>query len=100
MSVLAELLMLGPERRDTYVTARMSLHDSAARYRPAPKIPTLDPVMAGLDPGLDPAIGRPHQIANDAIHVSNHPMKMTGSSPVTTGLNRCMRYVNSKGAWD
>jgi hypothetical protein len=24
--------------------------------------------------GLDPAIGYPHQIANDAIPVSNHPM--------------------------
>jgi hypothetical protein len=47
--------------------------------------------------GLDPAIGHPHQIANDAIPVSNHPMKMTGSSPVMTGLDRCVRYVNSKG---
>ena len=36
--------------------------------------------------GLDPAIGYPHQIANDAIPVSNHPMGMTGSSPVMTGL--------------
>jgi hypothetical protein len=49
--------------------------------------------------GLDPAIGYPHQIANDAISVSNHPMQMTGSSPVMTGLDRCARYVNSKGAW-
>ncbi len=39
------------------------------------------PVMAGLDP----AIGYPHQIANDAIPVSNHPMEMTGSSPFITG---------------
>ena len=30
---------------------------------------TLHPVMAGLDP----AIGHPHQFANDAIPVSNHP---------------------------
>jgi len=30
--------------------------------------------------GLDPAIGYPHQIANDAIPVSNHPMEMAGSS--------------------
>ena len=46
--------------------------------------------------GLDPAIGYPHQFANDAIPVSNHPMEMTGSSPVMTGLDRCVRYVNSK----
>lgn len=32
--------------------------------------------------GLDPAIGYPQQIANDAIPVSNHPIEMTGSSPV------------------
>jgi len=31
--------------------------------------------------GLDPAIGYPNQIANDAIPVSNHPMEMVGSSP-------------------
>jgi hypothetical protein len=24
-------------------------------------------------------------------------MKMTGSSPVMTGLDRCVQYVNSKG---
>jgi hypothetical protein len=47
--------------------------------------------------GLDPAIGYPHQFANDAIPVSNHSMKMTGSSPVMTGLDRCVQYVNSKG---
>ena len=35
--------------------------------------------------GLDPAISHPHQIANDAIPVSNHPMEMTGSSQVMTG---------------
>jgi hypothetical protein len=28
--------------------------------------------------GLDPAIGYPHQFANDAIPVSNHPMEMAG----------------------
>jgi hypothetical protein len=26
-------------------------------------------------------------------------MKMTGSSPVMTGLDRCVQYVNSKGGW-
>jgi hypothetical protein len=26
--------------------------------------------------GLDPAIGYPHQLANDAIPVTNHPMEM------------------------
>ena len=45
--------------------------------------------------GLDPAIGYPHQIANDAIPVSNHPMEMTGSSPVMTMLGRCVRYVHT-----
>ena len=46
-----------------------------------PLNPTLAPhVMAGLDP----AIGYPHQIANDAIPVSNHPMEMAGSSPAMT----------------
>jgi hypothetical protein len=35
--------------------------------------------------GLDPAIGYPHQIANDAISVSNHPMQMAGSSQVEPG---------------
>jgi hypothetical protein len=24
---------------------------------------------------------------------------MTGSSPVMTGLDRCMRYLNIKGGW-
>ena len=36
--------------------------------------------------GLDPAIGHPHQIANDAIPVSNHPMKMTGSGPMCANI--------------
>ena len=49
--------------------------------------------------GLDPAIGYPHQIANDAVPVSNHPTEITGSSPVMTGMDRCVRYVNSKGPW-
>jgi hypothetical protein len=44
--------------------------------------------------GLDPAIGYPSQIANDAIQISNHPMKMTGSSPGLTRLDRCFQYVN------
>jgi hypothetical protein len=26
-------------------------------------------------------------------------MKMTGSSPVMTGLDHCVQYVNSKGGW-
>jgi hypothetical protein len=34
--------------------------------------------------GLDPAIGYPQPIANAAIPTSNHPMRMTGSSPVMT----------------
>src|SRR5580704_12486693 len=38
--------------------------------------------------GLDPAIGYPHQIANAAIPVSNHPMQMAGSSPT-----RCTHLV-------
>ena len=49
--------------------------------------------------GLDPAIGYPHQIANDAIPVSNHPMEMAGSSPAMTSLDRCMWYVNNWGPW-
>ena len=41
--------------------------------------------------GLDPAIGYPYQIANDAITVNNHPMEMAGVPPasetcVTHGL--------------
>jgi hypothetical protein len=47
--------------------------------------------------GLDPAIGYPYQNANDAVPVSYHPMEMTGSSPVMTGWDRCVRHVNSKG---
>ena len=38
--------------------------------------------------GLDPAIGYPHQIANDAIPVSNHPMEMAGSSQAKPGQCR------------
>ena len=48
--------------------------------------------------GLDPAIGYPHQIANDAIPVSNHPMEMAGSSPAMTWLDRCVWY-NNQGSW-
>ncbi len=39
-------------------------------------------------PGLtrsSPAIGYPHQFANDAIPVGNHSIKMVGSSPATCG---------------
>src|SRR5580704_6615012 len=58
------------------------LFPSASLYHP-PLNPTLAPqFMAGPDPGLDPAIGCPHQFANDAIPVSNHPMEMAGSSQV------------------
>jgi hypothetical protein len=44
------------------------------------------PVLAGLDPGLDPAIGYPQPIANDAIPISNHPMRMTGGRSQLTGI--------------
>ena len=64
--------------------------------------------------GLDPAIDYPHQIANDAIPVSNHPrengqvepsddvvgpLEIAGSSPAMTGLGACAQYFNSKGPW-
>jgi len=49
--------------------------------------------------GLDPAIGYPWQIANDVIPFSNHPMEMTRSSPVMTGLDRCALCVDIKGGW-
>jgi hypothetical protein len=49
--------------------------------------------------GLDRAIGYTQPIANDAIPINNHPMKMTVSSPVMTGSDHCVRYVNSKGHW-
>jgi hypothetical protein len=45
--------------------------------------------------GLDPAIGYPHQFANDVIQFSNHPMGMAGWSPAMTWLDRCVWYVNS-----
>ena len=45
--------------------------------------------------GLDPALGYPHQIANDAIPVSNHPIEMAGSSPAMTWLDRCVWYGNN-----
>jgi hypothetical protein len=67
---------------------------SAGLYQ-APKIPTLTPVLAGLDP----AIGYPQPIANGAIPISNQPMTMTGSGPVMTWLDRCVGYVNSKSGW-
>jgi hypothetical protein len=67
---------------------------SAGLYQ-APKIPTLTPVLAGLDP----AIGYPQPIANGAIPISNQPMTMTGSGPVMTWLDRCVGSVNSKGGW-
>jgi hypothetical protein len=34
--------------------------------------------VLGLDPRINPAITHPHQIANETIRFSNHPMKMTG----------------------
>ena len=48
---------------------------------------------------LAPAIGYPQQIADHSIPVSNHPMEMTGSSPVMTGLDRCVQHANGKGGW-
>jgi hypothetical protein len=48
--------------------------------------------MTGLD-RLDPAIGYPHQFANDVIPVSNHPMAMAGSSQIKPGWRRA-QYVN------
>jgi hypothetical protein len=53
--------------------------------------------------GLDPAIGYPHQFANDAIPLSNPcdadgPVK-PGRGPAMTGLDRCVQYVNTKGGW-
>ena len=45
------------------------IYTERRRYRLSP------PVMAGLDP----AISYPHQIANDAIPGSNHPMVMAGT---------------------
>jgi hypothetical protein len=45
--------------------------------------------------GTCPAIGYPHQFANDAIPLSNHPMQIVGSSPATTALDRRAQYVNS-----
>ena len=38
----------------------------------AAEIPTLAPVLAGIDA----AIGYPQPITNDATPISNHPMKM------------------------
>ena len=37
-----------------------------------------------LDPRINPALGYPRQIVNDAIAVSDHPMEMAGSSPAMT----------------
>ena len=58
------------------------------RLSPPTSWPGLIPVMAGLDP----AIGYPHQIANYAIPVSNHPMQMVGSNPAIT----CLRAVRQQ----
>ena len=41
--------------------------------------------------GLDPAIGYPWQIVNDAIPVSNHPMEMTGPGHDGVGSLRAVR---------
>ena len=41
--------------------------------------------------GFNPAIGYPQPIANDAIPIGNLPIKMTGASPVMTGLDHCVR---------
>jgi hypothetical protein len=53
--------------------------------------------MAGLDPGLDPDIG--YRTGLLTMPISNDSMEMTGSSLVVMGLDRCVRYVNSKGGW-
>jgi hypothetical protein len=34
--------------------------------------------VIGLDPRINPPIGYPHQFANDAIPVANHPMEVAG----------------------
>jgi hypothetical protein len=41
--------------------------------------------------GLDPAIGYPWQIVNDAIPVNNHPMEMTGPGHDRVGSLRAVR---------
>jgi hypothetical protein len=49
-----------------------------------------------------PGLTRPSATGNQLrtmLPISNHPMKMTGSSPVMTGLDHCVRHVNSKGGW-
>ena len=61
-------------------SATFGIVTSRRKYR------LLAPVVAGIDA----AIGYSQPIANDAIPVSNHPMKMTGSSHVMTGSNRCV----------
>jgi hypothetical protein len=60
---------------------------SHSQYRECHQLPLKPPLhlrhgCISVMVGLDPAIGHPHQIANDAIPVSNHLMKMTGSSPL------------------
>jgi hypothetical protein len=60
--------------------------------------PSWPGVTLGVTLGRDPAIGYPHQFANGAIPVSNHPMEMAGSSsrssPALMGLEsqsfRCL----------
>jgi hypothetical protein len=41
--------------------------------------------------------GYPQQIANDALPVSNHPMEMTGSSPVMTGVGSLRTVRHRQG---
>ena len=67
-----------PPRRRSDVAICTSTLKPLALYQP-PLKPTLAPhVMAGLDP----AIGHPHQCANDAIPVSNYPMEIAGRAGV------------------
>jgi hypothetical protein len=47
--------------------------------------------------GLDPAIGYPHQFANDAIPVSNHPMENPPPHPRSTWLRRQSRSLRVPG---
>ena len=49
--------------------------------------------------GLDPAISHPHQFANDAIPVRNHPDRDGPVKPDPYRDWRRVRYVNIKGGW-
>ena len=76
----------------------MHLRRPEGRLYQAPEIPTLSPPRHGRAPrvmaGLDPAIGYPHQFANDAIPITNHPMQMARPSPAT-----CVRDLHPAMTW-